>query len=201
MLLARYAYDQFQDYDEGRLTGIRTALARRSTLAILADSLGLGSHMFMGRSERKPGGRGRLTVLAEGFEALVAAIYLDRGLETAERFLESTLHHRVPELLIRAGGLNAKSRLQEFAQASLRIIPTYALVSSTGPAHDTRFMVEVVAGPYSGIGVGTSKRGAEQDAAKRLLETMPDNLMSANDANHAGDGGDRLDHETGHDAG
>jgi len=173
MLIARLAYDRFPDYDEGRLTEVRAALVRRSTLGLLADSVDLGSSMYIGRSERKLGARGRMTVLAEGLEALVAAIYLDRGLEEASGFVSRLLQDRVPELLERAGSLNAKSRLQEFAQINLKVIPSYALLATAGPAHDTRFTVEVRAGPYRSIGYGTSKQGAEQHAATALLSLLP----------------------------
>jgi ribonuclease-3 len=172
MLVARYAYEHFPDYDEGRLTEVRAALVRRSTLGLLADSIDLGPHMYMGRSERKIGGRGRMTVLAEGLEALIAAIYLDHGLEAAECFMTRLLRNRVPELLDRAGSLNAKSRLQEYAQTNLKLIPSYKLMATTGPAHDARFTVEVNAGLNSGIGSGTSKQNAEQDAALTLLKRL-----------------------------
>ncbi len=173
MLVARYAFDVFPDYDEGRLTEVRSALVRRSTLGLLAEAIDLGSSMYMGRSERKAGGRGRMTVLAEGLEALVAAIYLDRDLDCAGRFVVGLLRDRVHELLHRADSLNAKSRLQEFAQTHLKIIPSYTLISSNGPAHDTRFTVEVTMGLYRARGHGTSKQGAEQHAALTLLNTVP----------------------------
>jgi ribonuclease-3 len=172
MLIAHYAFEQFPESDEGQLTEIRAALVRRSTLAILAESINLGTYLYMGRSERKSGGRGRNTVLAEGLEALVAAIFLDRGLDAAGEFVASMLRDRVSEFMNRAGTLNAKSRLQEFAQTHLKLIPAYSMVGSSGPAHDTRFSVAVTAGQYAAVGSGTSKRGAEQDAARTLLEEM-----------------------------
>lgn len=185
MLIARYAFDAFPDYDEGRLTELRAALVRRSTLGLLADSIDLASCIYMGRSERKAGARGKMTVLAEGLEALVAAIYLDRGLETTGAFVARLLRDRVPELVERAGSLNAKSRLQEFAQTHLRVIPTYALIGSSGPAHDARFTVEVVAGPYRAHGSGTSKQGAEQRAALTLLDEIRAVSSDSGNAPHA----------------
>lgn len=170
MLVAHYAFRRYPDADEGRLTEIRSALVRRSTLAVLAERLDLGRLMYMGRQETRSGGRGRATVLAEAIEAVLAAVFLDQGLTAAERFLERQLEDHVDALLARVDGLNAKSRLQEAAQQHLRLIPEYALLERTGPAHDSRFVVEVRAGAFQAQGQGSSKRLAEQDAAHRLLE-------------------------------
>ncbi|MDB5057482.1 MAG: RNAse [Chloroflexi bacterium] len=169
MLVAHYAFAHFPEYGEGMLTEVRAALVRRSTLAILAEAIGLGPLMYMGRGERRIGGRGRMTVLAEGFEAVVAAIYLDQGLERTRDFVMSLLEQRITMLLERAGTLNAKSRLQQLAQTQLRVLPAYTLIQRSGPAHDSKFTVEVRAGEFSEVGQGTSKQGAEQRAAQALL--------------------------------
>jgi ribonuclease-3 len=172
MLVAHYAIAQFPDYGEGMLTEVRAALVRRSTLAILAEALDLGSMMYMGRAERRVGGRGRTTVLAEALEAVVAAIYLDQGLERTREFVSSLLEDRVTMLLERARSLNAKSRLQQVVQTYLRVLPEYTLIQRSGPAHDSRFTVEARAGEFSARGQGTSKQAAEQYAALALLELV-----------------------------
>ncbi|HWE62709.1 MAG TPA: ribonuclease III [Chloroflexota bacterium] len=169
MLIAQYAFHTFPDYDEGRLTEVRSALVRRSTLAMLAEGLGLSDLLYMGRAEQRRGGRGHATVLAEAFEAVLAAIFLDQGLARAETFLADQLRDRIDAFLERAGGLNAKSRLQEYAQAELRLIPHYTLLERRGPAHDSRFDVEARAGEHTATGTGTSIQAAEQDAARILL--------------------------------
>jgi ribonuclease-3 len=172
MLIAQYAYENFTDYDEGRLTEARAALVRRSTLAILADALGMAELLYVGRAERRPASRGRMTVLAEALEAVVAAVYLDQGLDVARQFVFKLLEGRIPYLLQRADSLNPKSRLQELAQSQLRLLPTYVLLSRTGPAHDSRFTVEAHVGEYQSTGLGTSKRDAEQRAAQLLLDKV-----------------------------
>jgi ribonuclease-3 len=172
MLVAQLAYHGYPDYDEGRLTEVRSALVRRSTLALIAEELHLDDLLYMGRTEQRRGGRGHATVLAEAFEAVLAAIYLDQGLEQAEAFLARQLGGRVDALLARAGGLNAKSRLQEFAQARLRIIPRYTVLERRGPAHDSRFDAQATVGDYQAIGTGTSIQSAEQAAARALLDVL-----------------------------
>jgi ribonuclease-3 len=177
MLVARYVYDTFPDFSEGRLSEARAALVRRSTLAILAERLGLGDHLYMGQAERRAGSRGRTTVLAEAFEAVVAAIYLDQGLEAAWRLMSSLLEGQVPTLLARAGTLNPKSQAQSLAQARMRLLPSYRMLGRAGPAHDSRFTVEVLAGDLRAVGLGSSRQAAEQDAARHLLpalESLPD---------------------------
>jgi ribonuclease-3 len=172
MLVAEYAFAHFPDYGEGMLTEVRAALVRRSTMALLAEAMDLGLLVYMGRAERRLGSRGRMTVLAEALEALVAAIYLDQGLEQTRRFVSGLLDERLEFLLERAGGLNAKSRLQQLAQVHLRVQPSYTLVGRSGPAHDSMFTVEVHAGEYIQQGYGSSKQRAEQDAALSLLHML-----------------------------
>ncbi len=181
MLVAEYAYTNFRGYDEGRLTEVRAALVRRSTLSILAEELGMADLLYVGRSERRPGTRGRMTVLAEALEAVVAAVFLDQGLETARRFVVTLLEGRIPYLLQRAGSLNPKSRLQELAQSTLHQLPTYALLGRSGPAHDSRFTVEASVGGYHATGHGTSKQEAEQQAAQMLLEQIAALLHGSED--------------------
>ena len=172
MLVAEFAYANFREYDEGRLTEVRAALVRRSTLAILADDLGIADYLYVGRSERRPATRGRMTVLAEALEAVVAAVYLDQGLDVARQFVFSLLEGRIPYLLERADTLNSKSRLQQLAQSKMHQLPAYRLLDRSGPAHDSRFTVEARVGDYQVTGHGTSKQGAEQRAAQILLERL-----------------------------
>ncbi len=185
MLVAEYAYQHFTDYDEGRLTEVRAALVRRSTLAILADGLGIAELLYVGRSERKSGSRGRMTVLAEALEAVVAAVYLDQGLEVTRHIVFNMLAGRIPYLLHRADALNPKSRLQELAQSTMRLLPTYELLGRTGPAHDSRFTVTAWVGEQCATGHGTSKRSAEQHAAQLLLEVIESTAAEFHEAVHA----------------
>lgn len=169
LLVAEFAYRRFGDADEGRLTEIRSALVRRATLATLAESLELSSSLYVGRVERRAGTRGQATVLAEAFEAMVAAVYVDGGIEAARSLLHAVLLDRVNGLLAQAEQLNSKSRLQVFAQRQLRTLPRYRLTGRSGPDHESRFEVAVEVGTMSASGSGTSIQLAEQAAAERLL--------------------------------
>jgi ribonuclease-3 len=172
MLVAQFAYRHYPDHDEGQLTEIRSALVRRSTLALIAEDLRLSELLYMGRTEQRRSGRGHATVLAEAFEAILAAVYLDQGLERAEAFLSAQLSGRIDMLLMRAGGLNPKSQLQEYAQAHIHAMPRYVLLERRGPAHDSRFDVRAVVGDYWANGTGTSIQAAEQNAARALLDLL-----------------------------
>jgi ribonuclease-3 len=171
-LVAQYAYLAFPEEDEGRLTEIRSALVRRSTLASVAEAMGLERLLILGRTERGRTGKGHDTVLAEGFEAVLAAIFLDRGLDHAQAFVQRHLLSRAEEVLLRAATANAKSRLQERAQAELQTLPVYTLLSRTGVPHESEFEVEVRAGEHCARGIGSSRRAAEQQAAQALLAQL-----------------------------
>ena len=172
LLVARLAFETFPDYDEGQLTVVRSALVRRSTLALLAEEIGLGDLLYTGRAEQNRNGKGYATVLGEAFEAVLAALYLDQGLAQAQRFLFSRLEGRIHHFLERATRLNAKSALQEYAQAQLRMIPVYELLARSGPPHESRFSVQVQLGEFTETATGSSIRGAEQEAAQRLLRRL-----------------------------
>jgi ribonuclease-3 len=172
LLLADFAFHHFPDYDEGRLTEIRSALARRSSMAIFAQSIDLGSLVVMSRAEARSGTRGHATVLAEAMEAVLAAVYLDQGFAAAATLMRRMLAECGETLLHRAESANAKSRLQELAQVSLRMVPTYTLIERSGPPHDSRFDVEASVGDLSATGRGTSRQAAEQNAAAALLSRL-----------------------------
>jgi ribonuclease-3 len=171
-LVAAYAYRAYPQEDEGRLTEVRSALVRRSTLAVVGEEMGLGALLLLDRTERRRAGKGHSTVLAEAFEAILAAIFLDQGLECAQDFLQRHLLSRAADLLLRAASSNAKSHLQELAQARLQILPSYTVVSRTGAPHDSEFEVEVRAGAHTARGIGSSIRAAEQHAAQGLLARL-----------------------------
>lgn len=156
---------------EGELTDLRAALVRASTLAGFARRLDVGPHLRLGRGEDATGGRGRDLLLARAFEALIGAVYMDGGLKAARRVLEPLLTAEMARLARRRTIKDAKSLLQEVAQARLGITPHYRLVREEGPSHDRTFVVEVVLGTLvAGRGEGRSKRQAEQAAAAEALE-------------------------------
>ena len=171
LVSAEMVYRERPTEPEGRLTQLRVALVRTTTLANFARALHLGAYLRLGRSEASLGGRDRESVIAAAFEAVLGAIYLDGGLAAGERFLDPLLHQALAQATAQQSIKDAKSRLQELAQGRLGVTPRYRLVGAEGPSHDRRFLVEVLVGMHvAARGEGRSKQQAEQQAASRALE-------------------------------
>ena len=170
LIAAEYLYERFPTWPEGELTALRASLVRSETLALFAAQVGLGQHLWLGRGEEKGGGRVRAGLLGDAFEALLAALYLDQGLEVTRRFLRPLLESETNALVAGDQGLNAKGRLQEWAQGTLQATPGYHTVEESGPDHAKFFTVEVwVHGQVLARGEGRSKQAAEEAAAKAAL--------------------------------
>lgn len=165
-LLSEMLLVHFPTSREGELTRIRAALVDEASLAKVAVSLDLGSCLRLGRGEEKGGGRQKRSLLADAFEALLAALYLDGGIEPAKGVVA-----RLFQPLFTSGdllsGRDAKTELQELARLTRGELPRYQLKQVTGPDHDKRFTVEIYLGEeLMGEGVGRTKKEAEQDAAR-----------------------------------
>ena len=172
-LTAHYLYGAFPSRDEGDLTALRAALVRTAMLARFARSLEIGSALKLGKGEEQSGGRDRDPLLADAFEALVAAIYLDGGTEAASRFLRPMLDREALNVVANGLVLDDKSRLQERVQGERNQTPRYRTIRAEGPDHDRRFTIEVWAGAeLLGVGVGASKQAAAQAAARAALEFL-----------------------------
>jgi ribonuclease-3 len=160
---------------EGDLSRMKHQLVSTETLARVSASLGLGEHLRVGRGEEKTGGRRKHALLADTFEAVLAAVYLDGGMEAARDFvgraLGTELEDATPES---AAAADHKTLLQERVQAAARVTPTYELVETEGPPHDRTFHVEVRWGESSTRGSGASIKAAETDAARRALADLED---------------------------
>jgi len=168
---ADFLYHRFPEKREGTLTAMRAYLVRRETLARFARAIALGEHIIMGRGEEESGGRERDSVLSSTFEAVVGAIYLDKGLKAAVDFLLPFFRPELERLQTDQLTKDAKSRLQEWAQAELRKTPAYVTVAASGPDHDREFTVEVrIDGETYGVGKGKSKQQAAQAAAQDALD-------------------------------
>ncbi|MFO7172922.1 MAG: ribonuclease III [Bacillota bacterium] len=170
LAVSDYLYRHLAGAPEGELTRVRAAVVAAPTLARRARALGVGPMLRLGRGEELIGGRDRDSNLADAFEALVAAIYLDAGLEAARAFVLRELAPEVEAAV--AGHLNPnyKARLLEWAQREHREPPRYEVVAEEGPDHARRYRVRVlVAGRALGTGEGSSKREAEQEAARQAL--------------------------------
>lgn len=170
-VVGAYLYDRYPEMNEGELTSLRAALIKASGLAQLARSMELGRYVYLSHGEDDRGGRDRVGLLSDVFEALVAAIYLDRGLEKTREIILALVQPEATRII--QGGLDRdhKSRLQEWSQRELGVTPVYRTVSERGPDHAKEFTVEaLLGGEIYGRGVGRSKQAAEQSAAKEALE-------------------------------
>jgi ribonuclease-3 len=173
-LVADLLVHEFPAFSEGQASKTKASLVSTTTLARQAERLGLGDHLLLGRGEEKTGGRRKPALLADAYEALIAAIYLDGGIDPARRFVQDQYRHLVDE--VRERGLVArdyKSALQEHLQARERPLPEYRLTAAVGPDHQKQFEVEVIVeGESLATGGGTSKKDAEQQAARLALEAL-----------------------------
>ena len=173
LIVTDYLYHRFQTKDEGVLSGKKSVLVSRRVLGNIVEELGLGRFLLVDRGEEKTGGRTRLSNLANLFEAVLGAIYLDGGYSAAFRFVEKILFPRVDQVLKTATYFNYKSALLEYAQSQGWGAPKYRIVKESGPDHDKRFVVVAeVNKKLSARGFGRSKKKAEQKAAQNALQKL-----------------------------
>ena len=173
--VARLLYDAHPDADEGALSRLRATLVSGEMLGAIAGDLGLGDHLKLGPGELKSGGYRRASILADALEAVLGAIFLDSGFDAAAAAVERVIGPRLSGLPAADSLKDAKTRLQEILQSRGVSLPVYTLVASTGDAHAPSFSVtcEVPALTLSTSGEGTSRRRAEQVAARKALELLP----------------------------
>jgi ribonuclease III len=172
-LVSRELFRHHPDRREGELTRLRAMLVDEENLARLAGELKLGGCLRLGRGEERGGGRAKKSMLADAFEALVAAVYLDGGLRSAQRLVERQFGAQARDHSLAEQNRDWKTELQERAQALHGQPPLYRLVETTGPDHARTFRVAVfIAGQEIGAGSGRSKKEAEQAAARQGLLTL-----------------------------
>lgn len=173
LIVSDYLYHEYPEMDEGQLTRIKAVSVSEPILYSIAKKLGLGQYLLLGKGEERMGGRDRPSVLADAFEALVGAMYLDRGLKTTASFVLKHLKRRIRLIERDRLILDFKSRLQELTQSRYHTVPTYHLVRTVGPEHMKTFVTEVrVHGVPIGRGKGHSKKEAEQEAARAALRKL-----------------------------
>jgi ribonuclease III len=173
LVIAEKLYHDLSGAPEGELTRLRAALVRRETLAQIANNFSLGDYLYLGVGEEAGGGRQKPINLAGSFESLIAAIYLDKGLETTRVFILRAYGPQLHQQADQAAGANYKSKLQEIMQAERQITPEYQIVAASGPDHDRNFEVEVKVGDeVLGQGRGKSKKSAEMEAARSALKSL-----------------------------
>jgi ribonuclease-3 len=170
-------YRAFPDLPEGHLAKLRAATVNMNVLAEVARELGVGDAVRLGRGEELSGGRDKSSILADTLEAVLGAIYLDKGLSRAGALVRRLFEHRVMEAAGRGAALDYKTSLQELAASSLGGMPSYA-IEEEGPDHAKRFTATVsVAGTSYGSGKGRSKKEAEQQAAREAFESLAADRM------------------------
>ena len=171
MTVSQYLYQTFPDRPEGELTRMRADMVCEQTLAKVAARIELGKHLLLGNGEEQGGGRTRNSILADAVESVIAACYLDGGMEAAQRFIEQFILVEVPVKQLH--NADYKTALQELVQQKKNQVLSYALVGESGPDHDKKFDVEVkLNGTVVGTGSGSSKKRAEQAAAHAALEML-----------------------------
>src|SRR5262245_4061455 len=175
LIVNEYLYNRYPDRDEGDLTKIKSLVVSRQVLAKKAEEIGLGKYLLLSAGEVESGGRKRSSIIADAMEAVIGAIYLDRGLEPAREFIRREILVGLHEITRSEEHTNYKSLLQELVQGSRKVHPVYRVQSERGPDHDKQFIVDVsISGKVYGRGTGKSKKEAEQSAAKAALENLAD---------------------------
>ncbi len=173
IVVTEHLYRRYPDKEEGEITAIKSLLVSRKILTRIARNLDLGKFVLMSDSEDHAGGRTRPSILADSFEAVIGAIYLDGGLEKARGFIERTLLKDMEALVSEEQHRNFKSLLLELAQSRNMGTPYYTVLAEEGPDHEKLFTVEVkIQNRPMGIGVGHSKKRAEQQAAQNALAQL-----------------------------
>ena len=171
MVVAEFLYKTFPDRPEGELTRMRADMVCEKALASVAARIDLGRHLMLGNGEEQGGGRNRDSILADAVDSVIAASFLDGGMEAARNFIEKFVLVEVP--VKKMHNVDYKTALQELIQQKKNQSLSYVLVGESGPDHDKRFEVEVsLNGSVIGVGSGSSKKRAEQMAAQSALENL-----------------------------
>lgn len=171
MVVATYLYANFPDRPEGELTRMRADMVCEQALSAVADRIRLGDHLLLGHGEEQGGGRKRVSILADAVESVIAACFLDGGMDAAKGFIDRFVLCDVP--VTKLHNADYKTALQELVQKKKGQTLSYVLSGETGPDHDKRFEVEVLLNDeVVGRGIGSSKKRAEQNAARAAMESL-----------------------------
>ncbi len=176
LVVNEYIYNRFYDYPEGDLAKIKSAVVSETTLAKIAREINLGSFLIMGKGEEQSGGRDRTSILANSFEALIGAVYLDSGLKCSRKFILSFLRKEIERIDNMSYLRDPKTTLQEYVQKKYKERPIYEVVEERGPDHRKEFIVRlIINGKEAAVGTGSSKRKAEMNAAEFILKSINEN--------------------------
>lgn len=172
LVVTEHLYHLFPDFSEGELTKLRTRIVSRAGLKTHATAMGLGAHLMMGRGEDASGGRGRASTLADAFEALIGAMYLDGGYKVTQEFILREAREAFAQIAQKPVEINPKGILQELLQSMAPTAPLYEVISQSGPEHQKYFECRVVwDGRELARGSGRSKKQAEVEAATNALSS------------------------------
>jgi len=176
LIVTEHLFQKFPERQEGELTLLRAALVNYVMLAKVAREIGLEKHVLLSRGEAKDFGKAREVILANAFEALIGAIYLDQGYAVAGDFVEKNVLNHLEEIVAKGSYRDPKSNLQELIQEKMKVTPTYKVLEERGPAHAREFVVGVYFGDnLQATGTGLSKQEAENKAAEEALKAWPKN--------------------------
>ena len=172
IVVSLFLYNNLPDSPEGELTQLRASLVRTETLAKIAQQLSLGKYLHLSKGEEDSGGRSNNSTLADTYEALVGAIYLDQKFDITDKFIETTML-KDWKTLTKSAVSDNKSKLQEIMQKKHKVSPTYKLIKSWGPDHARQFQIGVyMAEKLLGTGTGKNKQQAAQNAAQNALSNI-----------------------------
>ena len=173
LIVTEYLYRKLASFSEGKLTKIKSVIVSKDILAKWANHLSLGKYIILGKGEDLTGGRKKLSILADCFEALLGAIYLDSGLQKAKKIISSFMKKETELIVKGKHEEDCKTLLQEFSQKKMKCLPEYYLIKEKGPDHKKIFCIEVrLKKIIYGTGTGENKKEAEQDAAQEALKKL-----------------------------
>lgn len=172
LIIGHILIKRYPDLKEGDLSRIRASLVNETSLAKIARKINLGAFIKLGKGEIKSDGHEKNSILADTFEAVIAAIYLDGGFDKVFNVIETHFSFLLPSEPFTAAIPDYKSRIQEIIQGKEKLTPVYSLIEEIGPDHDKTFRVMIKAGDIVTEGIGKSKKLAEQDAARKGLEIL-----------------------------
>lgn len=173
LIVSEHLYHTYQDHPEGDLTSFRAATVKTESLAEVSRAINAGKYLQMSKGEEATGGKDKDYLLANVFEAILGALYMDQGYEACKKFIETTLLPKLDNIVQHRLDIDSKTKFQEVAQKVYRITPTYKLISAEGPDHEKQFTMAVMVGRHEmGRGSGPSKQKAEDNAATEALKTL-----------------------------
>ena len=175
IILTEHLFHRYPDSDEGSMTKMRSALVRESALARLARACSLGEYLLSGRGEQESGGSDRDSTLADLFEAVLGAFYLDHGFDAVRKFVTALIEREYPDPHALLSSVNPKGLLQEYSQRRWGVAPEYAILHTSGPEHLPVYEVELTLRNYISIGRAASRKLAESAAARKLYNYLVEN--------------------------